>query len=234
MSLYPQPTLHNGSLNTTFNPSDFNSSSKLNTTNVSGTLTVAGLGTFNGGIQANGTGISATNITATGTTAITGATTITGLITANGGLTLGGSNNITLGNGSVLPATAAQLGYMNNIASSGATATFTSGTNNIYGTFTNLPAGTYILSATGTFTGSSTVLTTTTGFITAGGTTIGATTIGNSSNTVATSGNNTINVSAVYQATTSTTYQFGIYLVYTGGNPTASSTSFNFRAIRVA
>ena len=52
------------------------------------------------------------NIGNTGLTTIgTGGLTSTGLVTANGGLTIGGSNNITLGNGTVAPASSTQLGY---------------------------------------------------------------------------------------------------------------------------
>ena len=45
------------------------------------------------------------------TVALQGAVTSSGLITANGGLTMGGANNITLGNGTVSPATSANLGF---------------------------------------------------------------------------------------------------------------------------
>jgi hypothetical protein len=85
MSLYPQPIIHNGIINTTFNASDFNSFSTLKSTNITGSLAVAGLTTLNGGLVVNGT------------------TTSSNLITAQGGIKTGtgtsGINSIYVGQG---------------------------------------------------------------------------------------------------------------------------------------
>jgi len=54
MSSYPAPTLHNGLLNTVFNPKDFTTTSKLNSTVVNGPLNINGLATCNAGLQVNG------------------------------------------------------------------------------------------------------------------------------------------------------------------------------------
>jgi len=54
MSSYPAPTLHNGLLNTVFNPKDFTTTSKLNSTVVNGPLNINGLATCNAGVQVNG------------------------------------------------------------------------------------------------------------------------------------------------------------------------------------
>ena len=100
MSLYPAPVLHNGSLNQIFNPTDFNSTSKLSSTNVSGPLTVAGLATLNGGAQVSGSlGCSGTittvNLTATGTVGISS------LLTATGGVLVGTAAALTVPSGKI-------------------------------------------------------------------------------------------------------------------------------------
>jgi len=101
MSLAPAPILHNGSLNTTFNASDFNNSSRLNSTNVTGPLTVSGLATFNSGTQVNGTenvtgAVVCNTSTVNANQTVGGTSTITGLTTCNGGLTLGTTTTLTL------------------------------------------------------------------------------------------------------------------------------------------
>ena len=101
MSLSPAPILHNGVLSTTFNASDFNNASKLNSPDVTGPLTVSGLATFNSGTQVNGTenvtgavvcNTSTVNVNQT----VGGTSAITGLTTCTGGLTLGTSSTLTL------------------------------------------------------------------------------------------------------------------------------------------
>jgi hypothetical protein len=54
MSSYPAPTLHNGLLNTVFNPKDFTTTSKLNSTVVNGPLNINGLASCNAGLKVNG------------------------------------------------------------------------------------------------------------------------------------------------------------------------------------
>ena len=54
MSAYPSPTLHNGLLNTVFNPKDFTTTSKLNSTVVNGPLNINGSASCNAGLQVNG------------------------------------------------------------------------------------------------------------------------------------------------------------------------------------
>jgi hypothetical protein len=81
---------------------------------VTGSLTVAGLGTFNGGLQANGTGISATNITATGTNTTTGLITAIGGITSNAGSS---SNYVVFQSGGL--STATKLGLTQNVSAGG-------------------------------------------------------------------------------------------------------------------
>ena len=101
MSLAPAPILHNGVLNTTFNASDFNNASKLNSTNVTGPLTVSGLATFNSGTQVNGTenvtgAVVCNTSTVNANQTVGGTSAITGLTTCTGGLTIGPSSTLTL------------------------------------------------------------------------------------------------------------------------------------------
>jgi len=101
MSLAPAPILHNGVLNTTFNASDFNNASKLNSTNVTGPLTVSGLATFNSGTQVNGTenvtgAVVCNTSTVNANQTVGGTSAITGLTTCTGGLTLGTTSTLTL------------------------------------------------------------------------------------------------------------------------------------------
>jgi len=100
MSLYPAPVLHNGSLNQIFNPTDFNSISKLNSTNVSGPLTVAGLASLNGGAQVSGSlGCSGTITTSNAT--VNGTLGVTSLTTATGGLIVGTASSLTVPSGKI-------------------------------------------------------------------------------------------------------------------------------------
>jgi hypothetical protein len=70
-----------------------------------------GTGATSGAANQITLGTATESVRVLGTTTLTGATTATGLITANGGLTMGGSNNITLGTGAVVPDTnGTQLG----------------------------------------------------------------------------------------------------------------------------
>jgi hypothetical protein len=95
--------------------------------NTSGTVIIGGTGamTLNGAITAS------TSLTSTG------------LITANGGITMGGSNNITLGSGAVVP-TSAQIGYVQILSSASGTGGV-SPTNTNIASFTLPTAGTYII-----------------------------------------------------------------------------------------
>ena len=89
-------------------------SGRINTTGGLGAINIGtGAGANAFGINIGGSG---TTTTIGGTLAVSGAyspasLTTSGLITANGGLTMGGSNNITLGNGSVKPSST-QLGFV--------------------------------------------------------------------------------------------------------------------------
>jgi hypothetical protein len=98
------------------------------------------LGTANENVRIRGT------ITTTGFANFEGALTVGtlgGVITANGGLTMGGANNITLGNGTILPTTGTQLGGC------GAKIIIASATLSMsvaeYRTFTLPNAGTYLI-----------------------------------------------------------------------------------------
>ena len=69
---------------------------------------------------------------------VSGTVNATGLITANGGLTIGGSNNITLGNGTVTP-TSGQKGYVSSATIPASTTALTAFAS------LSLPAGVWIV-----------------------------------------------------------------------------------------
>lgn len=128
-ALYPAPITHNGTVNATFNPSDFNNSSKLNATNVTGPLTVSGLATFNSGTQTNGTQNIAGTMVCTNSTVninqtIGGTETVTGLINANGGI-LTNNTAVNAGTGTLTAGIATCSGLIT--ANNGLTLTSSSG-----------------------------------------------------------------------------------------------------------
>jgi hypothetical protein len=88
--------------------------------------------------------------TSTGATTVNNALTATGLTTVNGGLTVGGSNNITLGNGTVSPATSANLGF--STVATGSVVLAVGFGNNVCNTG-SLAAGTWLIIATFDFPG---------------------------------------------------------------------------------
>jgi hypothetical protein len=92
MSLYPQPTLHNNTLNQVFNPADFNTSSKL-TNNITGNLVVSGTGQFNNNLQVNG------GCSISGNQTIGGFLTTTGIINASSNLLVNSSAYLQLPSG---------------------------------------------------------------------------------------------------------------------------------------
>jgi hypothetical protein len=152
----------------------------------------------------------------------------------SGSVVIAGSRNITLGNGAVTPTAAVQLGGTS-VAGNPGVASFTSGTSINYGTFTNLPAGTYMFFANMSYTTSTTTLTRVKGFIEATGVVFIATSnqampVGG----VVTSDTGTINLSATYNSTTTQTFKCGVQLNFTGTAPQTSNNDFQFKAVRIA
>ena len=169
-----------------------------------------------------------------GTLSITSTTTATDTITANGGLTIGGTNNITLGNGTVAPTTG-QIGYI----LTGVLATNANFTNNTPLTVSSIPltAGTWVLTASYMPTNATTTLTEETLCFS---TTTNALqyTIANAS-IFYTTGTTIVNyqsISGIYSNTSPTT----IYLIkrvgMSGNGVSIGTTSTNliFKAVRIA
>jgi hypothetical protein len=112
-------------------------------------------GTSTGAITIGNTGNTTT--LGSGITNIRGTLGVTGGISANGGLTMGGSNNITLGNGSVAP-TSTQLGYtlsstsLNTFSSSGFNRVIGNATFNMFSAGLTLTPGSWLITYTVQFT----------------------------------------------------------------------------------
>jgi hypothetical protein len=162
----------------------------------------------------------------------------TGIFTTSG-LTMSGANNITLGDGTVAPtAGGTQLGSVYSGSYSPTVSTFTNATNNTYSTLT-LPAGTYSICACGQFnTSGSTTYSCIQGAIFNSTSSINLANqqLQTSGGIVCSSsfGNNTVCLSAIHQSTAAATITLYIYLVFTGVAPTATASSFQFKAVKIA
>lgn len=167
-----------------------------------------------------------------------GSSTIASFIEGTGiianGLTMSGSNNITLGSGATAPTAAVQLGGTS-VAGNPGVVSFTTGVASVYGTFTSLPAGTYMFFANMSYTTSTTTLTKVKGYIEATGVVFIATTnqpipaAG-----IVTSDTCAINLSATYTSTTTQTFKCAIILNFTGTAPQTTNNDFQFKAVRIA